>query len=66
MENTYINIIKKPCLIGDITRFHLHHHHYVCMCMYVCICVCMYVFILCRSMKLWNAVHIMSSIGRKA
>ena len=22
--------------------------------------------LLCRSMKLWNAVHIMSSIGRKA
>ena len=37
MENTYINIIKKPCLIGHITRFHHHHHHHcVCMCMYVC------------------------------
>ena len=42
MENTYINIIKKPCLIGHITRFHLHHHHYVCMCMYVCMYVCIY------------------------
>ena len=28
MENNFINIIKKPCLIEHITRFHHHHHHH--------------------------------------
>ena len=37
MENTFINIIKKPCLIEQITRFHhhQHHHHYVLLLNYV-------------------------------